>query len=227
MSLPLADAEEICRLMKKPVERRLIAGRTGCVLPGGRGVERVAYRRPRWPLANPEGGLDIRHRLPGHLVGLAASLRSMPTAVSEDSHIPIRRSGQFESICCAMDWQQYFRRTGIVRVTTTIPPMGDEAGQLAFSLHFCPRPARDKSSQGHTRMKRLLAAIFCALAFPNIGLGWSAPGHKAIALAAMDMLPKEKNGQAHPPPRYSMPVGVAKHELINPPKVLRGEVFQG
>ena len=28
-------------------------------------------------------GLDMRHRLPGRLVGLAASLRSMPTAVSE------------------------------------------------------------------------------------------------------------------------------------------------
>lgn len=41
-------------------------------------------------------------------------------------------------------------------------------------------------------MKRLLAAFFCALAFPNVGHGWSAPGHKAVALAAMDMLPKEK-----------------------------------
>ena len=34
----------------------------------------LAFSRPRG------GGLDIRHRLPGPLVGLAASLRSMPTA---------------------------------------------------------------------------------------------------------------------------------------------------
>ena len=34
----------------------------------------LAFSRPR------EDGLDMRHRLPGRLVGLAASLRSMPTA---------------------------------------------------------------------------------------------------------------------------------------------------
>ena len=34
----------------------------------------LAFSRPR------RNGLDIRHRLPGRLVGLAASLRSMPTA---------------------------------------------------------------------------------------------------------------------------------------------------
>ncbi len=28
--------------------------------------------------------------------------------------------------------------------------------------------------------------------FPSVGLGWSAPGHKAVALAALEMLPKEK-----------------------------------
>jgi hypothetical protein len=37
----------------------------------------------------------MRHRLPGLLVGLAASLRSMPTACCEDSHILIRRSEQW------------------------------------------------------------------------------------------------------------------------------------
>jgi len=40
----------------------------------------------------------MRHRLPGHSVGLAASLRSMPTASCEDSYVPIRRSEHFESI---------------------------------------------------------------------------------------------------------------------------------
>ena len=39
----------------------------------------LAFSRPR------RGGLDMRHRLPGRLVGLAASLRSMPTACCEDS----------------------------------------------------------------------------------------------------------------------------------------------
>jgi hypothetical protein len=56
-------------------ERNRFHGKADEVLPGGRGVERVATGRLRWPLADSPkaGGLDMRHRLPGHLVGLAAS----------------------------------------------------------------------------------------------------------------------------------------------------------
>ena len=58
-----------------------VEGGIKCVLPGGRGVERVVLRRPQRPLAEPRGDdLDMRRRLPGLSVGLAASLRSMPTA---------------------------------------------------------------------------------------------------------------------------------------------------
>ena len=40
----------------------------------------------------------MRHRLPVRLDGLAASLRPMPTAVSEGLEVLIRRSEHFESI---------------------------------------------------------------------------------------------------------------------------------
>ena len=52
----------------------------------------LVFSRPR------RGGLDIHHRLPGRLVGLAASLRSMPTAVSEDYQVPIHLNERFQSI---------------------------------------------------------------------------------------------------------------------------------
>jgi hypothetical protein len=44
-----------------------------------------------WPHSPKAGDLDIHHRLPGLSVGLAASLRSMPTACWENSYIVIRR----------------------------------------------------------------------------------------------------------------------------------------
>ena len=50
----------------------------------------LAFSRPQ------RGSLDMRHRLPGHLVGLAASLRSMPTAVSGDYQVLIRWNGRSE-----------------------------------------------------------------------------------------------------------------------------------
>ena len=52
------------------------------VLPGGRGVRKSLTddRDGLWPISPKAGGLDIHHHLPGLWVGLAASLRSMPTA---------------------------------------------------------------------------------------------------------------------------------------------------
>lgn len=44
----------------------------------------TAFSRPR------KGGLDMRRRLPGRLARLAASLRSMPTAVGKGSHALVR-----------------------------------------------------------------------------------------------------------------------------------------
>ncbi len=54
----------------------------GDILPGGRGVQKSRQddRDGLWPHSPKAGGLDIHHRLPGLSVGLAASLRSMPTA---------------------------------------------------------------------------------------------------------------------------------------------------
>jgi hypothetical protein len=51
-------------------------------------------------------GLDMRHRLPGLSVGLAASLRSMPTACYEDYQVPIRLSGRVEMRRKWLGWQQ-------------------------------------------------------------------------------------------------------------------------
>jgi hypothetical protein len=64
------------------------------------GSEEVATGRPRWPLAaSPKvGGLDMRHRLPGRLVGLAASLRSMPTACREVIQTPFARADVFREL---------------------------------------------------------------------------------------------------------------------------------
>jgi hypothetical protein len=46
------------------------------------GSYKVVQSRPRWPLDTPRGSsLDMRHRLPGLSAGLAALLRSMPTAL--------------------------------------------------------------------------------------------------------------------------------------------------
>jgi hypothetical protein len=62
----------------------------GDVLPGGRGVIKSLTddRDGLWPHSPEAGGLDIHHRLPDLSVGLAASLRSMPTAVSEAYQTP-------------------------------------------------------------------------------------------------------------------------------------------
>ena len=43
-------------------------------------------------------GLDIRHRLPGLLVGLAASLRSMPTAVRENLKFPFAETNELNQV---------------------------------------------------------------------------------------------------------------------------------
>ena len=63
---------------------------------GGRGVRKPeqADRDGLWP---PDwGGLDIHHRLPGRLVGLAASLRPMPAACSRVFYDPsVERTGDF------------------------------------------------------------------------------------------------------------------------------------
>jgi hypothetical protein len=78
--------------------RKLMAGMTGLPFQVDGEFESrnrttaLAFSRPRG------GGLDMRHRLPGHLVGLAASLRSMPTACYEDFEALIRWNGRLESI---------------------------------------------------------------------------------------------------------------------------------
>ena len=67
-----------------------VHGKANCDLPGGSGVgkhpavDRDGLCFPR------EAGLDIRRRLPGHLVGLAASFWSMPTAAGKDSQVLIQ-----------------------------------------------------------------------------------------------------------------------------------------
>ena len=63
----------------------------GDVLPGGRGVRKSLTddRDGLWTHSPGAGGLDIHHRLPDLSVGLAASLRSMPTAVSENFEVPV------------------------------------------------------------------------------------------------------------------------------------------
>ena len=84
----------------------------------------LAFSRPRG------GSLDMRHRLPARLVGLAASLRSMPTAVREDYQVPIRRSEHFKSIHVKYGRQAQSDASGCFLLLDRT-----EACQAASSLH--------------------------------------------------------------------------------------------
>ena len=56
-------------------------------------------------------GLDMRHRLPGLSVGLAASLRSMPTACYESSEVPIRLREQLHACIKKLQFKDKLKLT--------------------------------------------------------------------------------------------------------------------